>query len=88
MTAGATSAAEESVGWHAIRPAGDNRRAAAINGGVPLAVGFLQHQRFSVEREADIIKNYNEGWSIPPDIRRKLRRKHFRLTSRDITATN
>lgn len=88
MTAGATSAAEESVGWRAIRPPAENARAAAINGGIPMAVGLLQSQRFSVEREADIIKRYNEGWSIPSDIRRKLRRKHFRRTARDLVVTH
>jgi len=50
-----------------------------------MAVGFLQAQRFSVEREASIIKRYNEGWSIPADIRRKLRRKHFHRTATDIS---
>jgi hypothetical protein len=88
MAVGATSAAEESVGWRAIRSSAENARAAAINGGVPIVVGFLQYERFSVEREAAIIKSYNEGWPIPPDIRRKLRRKHFRRTARDLKLTN
>jgi len=88
MTAGATTAAEESVGWRAIRPPADNLRAAAIDGGIPIVVGLLKHQRYSVEREAAIIKHYREGWPIPSDIRRKLRRKHFHLTSRDLVRTN
>lgn len=82
---GAEVAYDESVGWRAIRSKSENKTAAAVNGGVPMLVGALQAMRFSSEREAAIVKSYQEGWSIPADIRRKLRRKHFRLTARDLS---
>lgn len=82
---GAGVAYDESVGWRAIRSKSENMTAAAINGGVPMLAGVLQTMRFSSEREAAIVKSYQEGWSIPADIRRKLRRKHFRLTARDLS---
>ncbi|MEJ7661521.1 MAG: hypothetical protein WKG07_19005 [Hymenobacter sp.] len=49
-------------------------------------VGVLQSCRYSVEREKDIIRHYSEGRLIPADVRRKLRRKYFRRTARDIAA--
>ncbi len=81
---GATTATEESIGWRAIGSASENVTAAAVKGGIPLVVGLVQVHRFSFEREQAILQRYAEGWSIPPDIRRKLRRKHFHRTSRDL----
>ncbi|RZK26117.1 MAG: hypothetical protein EOO63_15120 [Hymenobacter sp.] len=83
-TAGASAAVEESVGWRAIRSTSENVTAAVVYGGVPLVAGILQAQRFSVERERYILQQYAQGAPIPLDIRRKLRRKHFRRTARDI----
>lgn len=82
---GAGVAYDESVGWRAIRSKSENVTAAVINGGIPMLAGALQMVRFSSEREAAVVKSYQEGWSIPADIRRKLRRKHFRLTTRDLS---
>jgi hypothetical protein len=84
VAAGEKVAHEESAGWRAIRSKSENMTTAAVNGGVPMLMGVLQMVRFSSEREAAVVKSYQEGWSIPADIRRRLRRKHFRLTARDL----
>jgi hypothetical protein len=81
---GLETAYDESLGWRSIRSTSENAHAAAFNGGIPFLLGMRQMQHFSINRERAIIKRYNEGWSIPRDIRRKLRRKHFHRTSRDI----
>jgi hypothetical protein len=83
---GASVAVDESVGWRAIRSSSENVTAAVVYGGVPLVVGILQAQRFSAERERYILQCYAQGAAIPFDIRRKLRRKHFRRTTRDIAS--
>jgi hypothetical protein len=83
---GASVAVDESVGWRAIRSTSENVTAAAVYGGVPLVVGILQAQRFSVEQERYLLQRYAQGAPIPLDIRRKLRRKHFRRTARDIAS--
>lgn len=85
VATGSEAAYDESLGWRSIRSKKDNMTAAAVDGGVPMVVGALQVVRFSPEREAAVVKRYQEGWSIPADIRRKLRRKHFRLTARDLS---
>ena len=46
--------------------------------------GLLQASSYSAENEAAIIQRYQAGGAIPPNIRRKLRRKHFHRTSRDV----
>ena len=46
--------------------------------------GLLKASGYSAENEAAIIQRYQAGGSIPPDMRRKLRRKHFHRTSRDV----
>ncbi|RZJ58225.1 MAG: hypothetical protein EOO55_01390 [Hymenobacter sp.] len=86
VATGAGVAVEESVGWRAIRSTSENVTAAAVNGGVPLVIGLLQTQRFSIEREREILQRYAQGAPIPPDIRRKLRRKYFRRTARDMAS--
>ena len=58
--------------------------AALVMGAVPTAVGLRQAARFSAQREAAILTSYANGWPIPADIRRKLRRKHFHRTSADL----
>ncbi|WP_310390929.1 hypothetical protein [Hymenobacter sp.] len=82
---GLGTAVDESVGKRSSTDkTHSNVASAAFYGGVPLALGMRQAIRFSEEREAFILKQYAEGWSIPPDIRRKLKRKHFRRTTRDV----
>jgi hypothetical protein len=82
---GAAVAATETTGFQsANRPNAANLAAAAINGGVPALLGLEKAARYSAEREALILKTYSEGWPIPADIRRQLRRKHFHRTSKDV----
>lgn len=86
VAAGATAAADESVGWRAIRSTSENLKTAAVYGGVPMVLGLTQATRFSAERERAILQRYADGWAIPADIRRRLRRRHFHVTARDVTA--
>ncbi|MBO2008911.1 hypothetical protein [Hymenobacter negativus] len=55
-----------------------------VAGAAPAAVGFSRAARFSTEREAAILSSYANGWPIPADVRRKLRRKHFHRTRQDV----
>ena len=55
-----------------------------VVGAAPAAVGFSKAARYSAQREADILSSYANGWAIPADVRRKLRRKHFHRTVMDI----
>ncbi|HEX8659116.1 MAG TPA: hypothetical protein VF690_16370 [Hymenobacter sp.] len=58
---------------------GDGLVSAAFTG-----VGMAKQTRYSTENEAYILRLYAEGQPIPPDIRRKLRRKHFHRSAKDI----
>ena len=49
-------------------------------------VGTLRGWRYSPEEEAYLLKYYAAGGSIPPAIRRKLKRRHFHRTARDLSA--
>ena len=60
------------------------KRPDALGSAAFFGVGALKTSRYSVENEASVLKLYAEGWGLPPDIRRKLRRKHFHRTSRDV----
>ncbi|MBF9220619.1 hypothetical protein [Hymenobacter ruricola] len=66
------------------KPNGGDVAAAAVAGGVPLAVGLLQMGRYSEAREAEALKLYAEGWGLPPDIRSKLKRRHFKVKATDV----
>lgn len=55
-----------------------------VAGAAPAAVGFAKSARYSAQREADILSSYANGWPIPADVRRKLRRKHFHRTTNDL----
>ncbi len=68
-----------------IRSAQDARRDALTNTAFTIA-GTLKASNYSPENEAAVLRQYREGGSIPPDIRRKLRRKHFHVTARDVVA--
>jgi hypothetical protein len=69
----------------------DARRAVAVEkkpdalgSAVFYTAGTLKASQYSPEEEAAIIRRYNNGWSIPPNVRRKLKRKHFHRTTRDV----
>ena len=55
-----------------------------VVGAAPAAVGFARSARYGAQREAAILSNYANGWPIPADVRRKLRRKHFHRTAHDL----
>ena len=82
---GAGVAVDEGVGRRAQPSAARSATAAAVYGGVPMVAGLLKGERFSPAREQEIIQRYAQGVAIPPDVRRKLRPKHFRRTARDVT---
>ena len=83
-TTGAGVAVDEGVGRRAQPSAARSATAAAVYGGVPMVAGLLKGERFSPAREQEIIQRYAQGVAIPPDVRRKLRPKHFRRTARDV----
>jgi len=66
------------------RPQASNLAAAAMMGAVPAVLGLSKAQRYSPQREANILASYAAGWPIPVDVRRKLRRKHFHRTTKDL----
>ena len=68
-------------------PSAQEARQDALGNTVFTTVGVLKANYYSVENEADVLKLYAEGWSLPSDIRRKLRRKHFHRTAKDLVAT-
>lgn len=83
---GTSMAYDESMGWRAQGTTAEKTARATFYGGIPLAVGVLQSLRYTVERENDVIQQYSQGIPIPVDIRRKLRRKYFRRTARDMAS--
>ncbi|MBO2009319.1 hypothetical protein [Hymenobacter negativus] len=44
---------------------------------VSVVVGLRQAFRYSADREHLIVRRYEEGWPLPPDVRRRLRMKYF-----------
>lgn len=82
-SAGTSAAFDHSLGYRAGSSTRDNVAQATVFGGVPLAVGLLQYGRFSPERETQVLAAYAQGQPLPPDIRRRLRRRHFRRTAKD-----
>ena len=88
-TAGLTSTAGTAVGnplYTPPQPDASTVAATALAGGVPLALGLLQMGRYSTEREAQVLKLYAEGWGLPPDIRHRLKRRHFKVKTKDLQA--
>ena len=45
---------------------------------VSTVVGLRQAFRYSSDREGLIVRQYEQGWALPADIRRRLRDKFFR----------
>ena len=48
-------------------------------GAVLSAVTIAKGVRFSKQREEEIVTNYQQGKPIPKNIKRRLRRKHFKV---------
>ena len=46
--------------------------------------GALKTSHYSTAEEYDLIRRYQAGEPIPANIRRKLKRKHFHRTTRDV----
>ncbi|OGX87668.1 hypothetical protein BEN47_00425 [Hymenobacter lapidarius] len=65
------------------RTAQERRSDALVNTAFMVA-GMLKASAFNVENEAAIIRHYQAGGSIPPAIRRKLKRRHFHRTAKDV----
>ena len=68
-------------------PSVQEARQDALGNTVFTTVGVLKANYYSVENEADVLKLYADGWRLPSDIRRKLRRKHFHRTAKDLVAS-
>ena len=45
---------------------------------VATVVGLRQALRFGSDREQLILRQYAQGWPLPPEVRRRLRDKYFR----------
>ncbi|MBF9220616.1 hypothetical protein [Hymenobacter ruricola] len=45
---------------------------------VPTALGARQYWRYSASRENAVVRLYEQGWPLPPEVRRRLRAKHFK----------
>ena len=45
---------------------------------VATVVGLRQALRYGSDREQLIVRQYEQGWPLPPEVRRRLRAKHFR----------
>ncbi|MBO2009318.1 hypothetical protein J4E00_09670 [Siccationidurans soli] len=85
QAAGDKATAEAKYVGHAP-PTAQEARQDSLGNTVFTTVGMLKSGYYSAENEADVLKLYTEGWGLPPDIRRKLRRKHFHRTAKDLTA--
>jgi predicted lipid-binding transport protein (Tim44 family) len=56
----------------------DGGAVSVLLGGGLAGVAFAKESRFSKKREAEIIQSYNQGKALPKNIRRRLKRKHFK----------
>lgn len=52
----------------------------------PFLIGTSQAERYSLEREADILRRHAQGQPLPAAVRQRLRRKHFHVTAQDVLA--
>ncbi|MDQ2772620.1 MAG: hypothetical protein M3Y54_19205 [Bacteroidota bacterium] len=50
----------------------------ALIGLVSTALGLRQTFRYGEGRESFILRQYEQGWPLPADVRRRLRPKYFR----------
>lgn len=69
------------LGYGAVATAqGVDQAPLTLGIGVVLsAVTIAKSVRFSKQREEEIITNYQQGKPIPKNIKRRLRRKHFKV---------
>ena len=86
LQAGATRQASNAryLQRHGTLPPPQQAREDALGNTVFTTAGMFKASRYSVENEAETLKLYGEGWGLPPDIRRKLRRKYFHRTAQDL----
>jgi uncharacterized membrane protein YeiH len=68
------------------RPTAQEARQDALASAAFAGTGAAKGTRYSAENEAFIIRSYQAGNPIPADIRRKLKRKYFHRTARDLAA--
>ena len=45
---------------------------------VSTVVGLRQALRYGSDRELLIVRQYEQGWPLPPEVRRRLKSKYFR----------
>ncbi|MDQ2792959.1 MAG: hypothetical protein M3Y12_02990 [Bacteroidota bacterium] len=45
---------------------------------VSTMVGLRQALRYGADRELLIVRQYEQGWALPPEVRRRLKPKYFR----------
>ena len=45
---------------------------------VSTVVGLRQALRYGADRELLIVRQYEQGWALPPEVRRRLKPKYFR----------
>ena len=78
QTAGFGLAGLTGTAFTLVRGAVDASVLFGLASAVPTALGVRQYWRFSEDREGGVVRRYEQGWPLPPDVRRRLRAKHFR----------
>ena len=53
----------------------------ALIGLVSTALGLRQALRYGEDRESFILRQYEQGWPLPAEVRRRLRPKYFRAAN-------
>ncbi len=87
LTAGAAVAAGPQYAQRPDgRPTAQEARQDALARAAFAGTGAAKGTRYSTENEAFIIRSYEAGNPLPADIRRKLRRRHFHRSARDLAA--
>ena len=67
-------------------PTAQEARQDALGNTAFYLTGAAKATRYSAETETAIIRSYEAGNPIPADIRRKLKRRYFHRTARDLGA--
>jgi hypothetical protein len=68
------------------RPTAQEARQDALAAAAFAGTGAAKGSRYSAENEEFLVRSYQAGNPIPADIRRKLKRKYFHRTARDLGA--
>lgn len=68
------------------RPTAQEARQDVLASAAFAGTGAAKGSRYSPENEAFILRNYAAGNPIPADIRRKLKRRYFHRTAKDLAA--